>query len=170
MNRTRAKKIYLTGTQMFKQAVWFFLHSLFSLMAWVTMMAGVTLTRPESVPAGVTLTLSFGFPLIAGFSLVKIRKSDVATLTWLTGLVWFMIVGLWILDMPTGAGACYHCGPGDKLWYSLFSLHADNGLLDGQGRFVGTWPAVAMIGYSLGAKLAMLGRETPFQEPQHTPV
>jgi hypothetical protein len=75
-----------------------------------------------------------------------------------------MIVGLWILDMPTGPGACYHCGPGDKLWYSFFSLHADSGAADGQARFLGTWPAAAMIGYFLGAQLATLGRKLPVEQ------
>ncbi len=93
-------------------------------------------------------------PLLLGFLLVRIRASDVATLVWLAGLVWFMVVGLWILDMPTGPGACYHCGASEKLWFTFFSLDKDSGMIDGQGRFIGTWPAVAMIGYSIGARLA----------------
>jgi hypothetical protein len=148
---------------MFSQALWFFLHSLFALLAWGVMMLIITLTRPDSVPAAVTLALSFIFPLLIGFLLVKMRASDVATLTWLAGLVWFMIVGLWILDMPTGPGSCYHCGAGDKLWLTFFSLNRDSGMVDGQGRFLGTWPAAAMIGYSVGAKLSMRGREMPIK-------
>ena len=124
----------------------------------------ITLTRPDSVPAAVTLALSFIFPLLIGFLLVKMRASDVATLTWLAGLVWFMIVGLWILDMPTGPGSCYHCGAGDKLWLTFFSLNRDSGMVDGQGRFLGTWPAAAMIGYSVGA---LLGTLTAAPERRH---
>jgi hypothetical protein len=164
MDTTQAERTNLSGSQMFSQALWFFLHSLFSLLAWGLLMGVITLLHPESVPATLTLGLSVAFPLFVGFILVRIRESDVATLTWLAGLVWFMIVGLWILDMPTGPGACFRCGPGDKLWYTFFSLHWDSGMIDGQGRFVGTWPAAAMVGYSIGAKLAMRGREKPFQE------
>lgn len=163
MGTTQVARMNLTASQMSSQALWFFLHSLFSLVAWAALMGGITLMHPESVPATLTLALSFIAPLLAGFVLVKIRESDVATLTWLAGLVWFMIVGLWILEMPTGPGDCYRCGPGDRLWYTFFSLHWDSGLIDGQGRFVGTWPAAAMIGYSIGAKFAMRDRTTPFQ-------
>jgi hypothetical protein len=154
------------GSKMFSQALWFFLHSLFSLLAWGAVMGVITLFRPDHVPAAVTLLVSVLGPLLAGFILVRSRSSDVATLIWLAGLIWFMIVGLWILDMPTGPGACYHCGAGDKLWLTFFSLTEDSGMIDGQGRFFGTWPAAAMIGYSIGARLAMRGRETPFQEPR----
>ncbi|GGH12950.1 hypothetical protein [Silvibacterium dinghuense] len=149
------ERINLSSAEMVRQAAWFLLHSLFGLLAWAVMMGVVTLFHPESVPAIVTLALSFLIPLAAGFLIVRMRASNVATLTWLAGLVWFMIVGLWVLDMPTGPDACYRCGPGDKLWFTFFSLHWDSGMADGQGRFLGTWPATAMLAYSIGAKLAM---------------
>ncbi len=136
------------------QAIWFFLHALFSLLAWAAMMGTVSLFHPDYVSPIVTLGMSLAAPLVLGFLLVRIRASDVATLVWLAGLVWFMVVGLWILDMPTGPGACYHCGASEKLWFTFFSLDKDSGMIDGQGRLIGTWPAVAMIGYSIGARLA----------------
>jgi hypothetical protein len=135
------------------QAMWFVLHTLFSLLAWGAMMAAISAFHPDFIPPIVTLWLSLAIPLIAGIIMVRIRQSDVATLVWLAGLVWFMIVGLWILDMPTGPGACYHCGASEKLWLTFFSLSRDSGMIDGQGRFLGTWPAVAMIGYAIGASL-----------------
>lgn len=165
MAMTRVQRIYLNGTEMFAQAMWFLLHSLFSLLAWGVLMVGITLIQPGSMPAMWTLALSTAFPMLAGFVLVKIRDSDVATLTWLAGLVWFMIVGLWILDMPTGPGACYQCYPGDKLWYTFFSFHWDSGMIDGQGRLVGTWPTAAMIGYSIGATFAKRSRQASLQQP-----
>jgi hypothetical protein len=141
------------GNRVLPQAIWFLLHTLFSLLAWGAMMAAISAFHPDSVAPIVTLWLSLGVPLVAGFIAVRIRQSDVATLVWLAGLVWFMIVGLWILDMPTGPGACYHCGASEKLWFTFFSLHQDSGMIDGQGRFLGTWPATAMIGYAIGARL-----------------
>ncbi|MFT4111915.1 hypothetical protein [Silvibacterium sp.] len=152
------ERINLSGAEMASQFMWFVFHSLFGLIAWGAMMGIVTLFHPESMPAAFTLVLSLAIPLAAGFFVVRIRSSNVATLTWLAGLVWFTIVGLWILDMPTGPDACYRCGPGDKLWFTFFSLNWDSGMIDGQGRFIGTWPAVAMLGYSIGAKIAMRGR------------
>ena len=165
MSTTPVDQINVSGGQMFSQALWFFLHSLFAILSWGVLMGVITLFHPESVPASLTLGLSVALPLFVGFFAVRIRASDVATLTWLAGLVWFMIIGLWILDMPTGHGACFRCGPGDKLWFTFFSLHWDSGMIDGQGRFVGTWPAAAMVGYSIGAKFAMRGREHLFDEP-----
>jgi len=153
-----------SGRTVVSQAVWFLLHAVFSVLVWGAMMAVVSLFHPGNVAAWTTLTASFLWPLLAGFVLVKIRASDVAALIWLAGMVWFMIVGLWVLDMPTGVGACFHCGAMDKLIFTFFSLDRDSGMLDGQGRFLGTWPAVAMIGYSIGARIAMRGR-MPSQDP-----
>lgn len=149
------------GNRVIPQAMWFLLHTVFSLLAWGAMMAIISVFNPEYIAPIITLWLSLAIPLAAGFVMVKIRQSDVATLVWLAGLVWFMIVGLWILDMPTGPGACYHCGASEKLWFTFFSLDRDSGMIDGQGRFLGTWPAVAMIGYSIGARL---GTRTPKQD------
>jgi hypothetical protein len=151
----------MSEPRMFSQAVWFFLHTLFSLLAWVALMLVITLFHPYSVPAIITLTISCLVPMAAGFIIVKIRSSEVATLTWLAGMVLFMIVALWVLDMPTGPGACFRCGAPQKLWLTFFSLHEDSGMLDGQGRLLGTWPAVAMIGYAIGAKIAMRSVERP---------
>jgi hypothetical protein len=165
MSVALAEPMDVGGSRMFSQALWFFLHSMFSVLTWAALMFGITLCNPDHIAPVITLSLSLAVPLVVGFIFVRIRSSDVATLTWLAGLIWFMIVGLWILDMPTGPGACYHCGASDKVWLTFFSLTEDSGMIDGQGRFFGTWPVAAMIGYSIGAKLAMRGREMPFQQP-----
>ena len=149
---------------MFSQAVWFFLHTIFSLLAWAAIMAVISLFRPESVPAVATLIFSCAIPMLAGYIIVRIRPSEVATLTWLAGMVLFMIIALWVLDMPTGPGACFRCGAPQKLWFTFFSMHRDSGMLDGQGRLLATWPSAAMIGYAIGAKLAMRGVEQPLYE------
>jgi hypothetical protein len=150
-----------TNNKVALQALWFFLHALFCVVAWGAMMAIISLFHPENVPASITLAASFVWPLVAGFLLVKARPSDVASLIWLAGLVWFMIVGLMVLDMPTGIGACYHCGATRKVVLTFLSLNRDSGMLDGQGRFLGTWPTAATIGYSIGARVAMHGKILP---------
>jgi hypothetical protein len=78
-----------------------------------------------------------------------------APYTWLIGLIWFLIICLWILDMPTGPNQCYHCDASQKIYLTFFSFTDDSGLIDGQGRFVGTWPAVAFIGYGIGSGFAL---------------
>lgn len=161
MSAISAQDLDTSGSRMFSQAMWFLLHALFGLLAWGAFMLAVTFLLQTSalsdvaIPPAFTLGMSFAVPLAAGFIFMKKQPSNVATLTWLAGLVWFMIVGLWILDMPTGPNACYHCGASQKLWLTFFSLSVDSGLIEGQGRLLGTWPTLAMIGYSIGAKFAM---------------
>jgi hypothetical protein len=46
----------------------------------------------------------------------------------------------------------------DKLSRTFFSLPDASRLMDDDGPFVGTWPAAALIGYSIGAWLGMRRR------------
>ncbi len=161
MTAISAQDLDASGTRMLSQAISFLTHALLALLAWGTFMGGVTAlyltgTLHEASLSPLTILLcSFTVPLLAGLLTAKKWPSAVATLTWLAGMVWFMIVGLWVLDMPTGPGACFHCDASQKLWLTFFSLDQDSGMIDGQGRFLGTWPAVAMIGYAFGAKIAL---------------
>ena len=91
----------------------------------------------------------------AGFVVTRIRQDDMATVVWLLGLIWLMIVALWIVDMPTRPNECYQCGVTEKLTRTLFSLPTPSGLIDDDGPFLGTWPAAALVGYSIGAALAL---------------
>jgi hypothetical protein len=150
-------------TRVLFQAMWFFFHLLLCLVAWALAMGAITLFHPDYVPPLVTLIVSFVVPLVAGFGFTKLHPTESATLPWMLGLIWWMVWGLHVLDMPTGPMACYHCGATDKLWLTFLSLNADSGLLDGQGRFIATWPAVAMIGYSIGAKLGLRNADIPFE-------
>lgn len=155
MNTTAAQDVTMRGSRAASQGLWFLFHALVSVLAWGTLVFAVTLMQPSSVPPLVTLALSFIVPLVAGFIVVRVKPDEIATVIWLAGLVWFLMIGLWVLDMPTGPGACFHCDASQKLWLTFFSLDQDSGLLDGQGRFLGTWPAVAMIAYSIGARVSL---------------
>jgi hypothetical protein len=150
-------------TRVLYQAVWFFFHLALSLVVWALALLAISLFHPDYVPPLVTLIVSFVVPLIAGLVMVKLQPSESATLPWMMGLIWWMLWGLHVLDMPTGPMACYHCNATDKLWLTFLSLHADSGLLDGQGRFIATWPAVAMIAYSIGAKIGLRTADIPFE-------
>jgi hypothetical protein len=138
-----------------EQALWVLIHMLLAIGSWVAMILTVSLARPESVPVIVTTALSFSVPFLVGNIFTRIRQNDMAPYTWLVGLIWFLIICLWILDMPTGPNQCYHCDASQKLYLTFFSLTEDSGLIDGQGRFVGTWPAVAFIGYGIGSRFAL---------------
>lgn len=111
--------------------------------------------NPVGVPQWVILLASFAAPLIVGALVNMIRQDEMAVAVWLIGLIWFMIVSLWILDMNTGPNACFQCGAVDKLTRTFFSLPSPSGLIDDDGPFIGTWPAVALIGYAIGAKFVL---------------
>ena len=76
----------------------------------------------------------------------------------LVGLIWILIVSLWILDMPTGSNACLQCGATEKLTRTFLSLPRPSGLIDNDGPFLGTWPTAALFGYSIGAWLGLRRR------------
>ena len=110
--------------------------------------------NPVGISQSVILVLSMVVPLFVGLIVAKIHPSEMATAVWLLGLIWAMIVGLYVLDLPTGPGRCFQCGAMDKLSRTFFSLPGASGLMDDDGPFIGTWPAAALVGYSIGAWLA----------------
>ncbi len=138
-----------------RQAVSFFLHSLLALGSWMALMLLGYAINPAGVPQLVILLLSAAVPLVVAFLVARIYPSEMATLVWLLGLIWFLIVCLWVLDMPTGPNQCFHCEATEKLTRTFFSLPSPSGLIDNDGPFVGTWPAIALLGYSIGAKLGL---------------
>lgn len=155
---TASPQIEITGANMPAQAGWFFLHAGVAIASWAVMMALITLFHPPYIPVAITLAASFVVPLLVGTLAARTSGGRYARYTWIAGVLWLMVIGLWILDMPTSPGACLHCTAGQKLWLTFFSFSADSGMIDGQGRFLGTWPAAAMIGYSIGARMSLHGR------------
>ena len=135
------------------QALEFFLHSLLALGSWMALMLLGYAINPSGVPQLVILLSSAAVPLVVGFLIARVYPAEMATLVWLLGLIWFLIVCLWVLDMPTGPNQCFQCDATDKLTRTFFSLTSPSGLIDNDGPFIGTWPAVALVGYSIGAKL-----------------
>jgi hypothetical protein len=147
------------------QGLSFALHLALCVGAWGFTMGVATLLHPDLDPPLVTLIplgISFLFPLLFGLLANSVRRSQAAPLIWYAGIAWLLILGLWVLNLPTGPSACNQCGPPQKLWLTFFSLGQDSNLLDGQGRFLGTWPAAATFGYALGARLALSGKKTSF--------
>jgi hypothetical protein len=114
--------------------------------------------NPPGVSQSVILLLSFLVPLAVGFVVTHFRQDEMATLVWLVGLIWVLIISLWILDMPTGPNQCLHCDATEKLSRTFFSLPGPSGLIDNDGPFLCTWPAAALVGYAIGARLALRRR------------
>ncbi|UWZ83067.1 hypothetical protein [Occallatibacter riparius] len=137
-----------------RQALSFFLHLVVALGTWVGLMLVGYAVQP-SVPQAFILLLSLVVPAGVGFLFLRAKPEPMAGHVWLAGVIWMMIVSLWILDMPTGPNACNDCNASEKLTRALFSFPRPSGLIDDNGPFLCTWPAAALIGYSIGARLAM---------------
>jgi len=137
-----------------RQSLWFVIHSVLALVAWfVLMVAGYALS-PEGVSQSFILVLSMLVPLVVGYFVAQIHPDEMATAVWLLGLIWLLIISLWVLDMPTGPNQCFQCDATDKLTRTFFSIPKPSGLIDDDGPFLATWPAAALVGYSIGAWLA----------------
>ncbi len=143
-----------------QQALSFTLHSVVAIAAWILLMLVGYVLNPASVSQVIVLLLSIGIPLIAGNLFARLRPDEMAMHVWLVGLIWLLMMSLWVLDMPTGPNACYECSSTEKLTRTFFSLPKPSGLIDDNGPFFGTWPAAALVGYSIGARLALRRRRT----------
>ena len=138
-----------------QQALSFALHTILAIGAWMLLMLAGYALNPTSVSQVIVLVLSIAVPMLAGNVVARFRRDEMATHVWLVGLIWLLIVSLWVLDMPTGPNACFQCGATEKLTRTFFSLPRPSGLIDDNGPFFGTWPAAALLGYSIGARLAL---------------
>jgi energy-coupling factor transporter transmembrane protein EcfT len=123
--------------------------------SWLALMMLGYAFNPPGVSQSIILLISMAVPMLVGFAFTRIRHDEMATLVWLIGLIWMLIISLWVLDMPTGPNACFQCDATDKLTRTFFSLPRPSGLIDNDGPFLGTWPAAALVGYSIGARFAL---------------
>ncbi len=144
-----------SASRLIGQALSFLVHTALALGSWLVLMLVGYALNPSNVPQAAILLLSLAVPLIVGFLVTRVRQDDMATVVWLLGLIWLMIVALWIVDMPTRPNECFQCGVAEKLTRTLFNLPRPSGLIDDDGPFLGTWPAVALVGYSIGARFAL---------------
>ena len=140
------------------QAVSFFLHTMLALGSWLGLMLLGYFLNPPAISQPLILAFSMLVPLAVGNIVTRFRQDEMAALVWLVGLIWLLIISLWILDMPTGPNECFQCGATEKLARTLLSLPKPSGLIDNDGPFLGTWPAVALAGYSIGARFALRRR------------
>ncbi|MGA2671902.1 MAG: hypothetical protein ABSE99_01630 [Terracidiphilus sp.] len=140
------------------QALSFFMHTVIALVSWLALMFLGYVLNPPAISQSFILILSFLVPLVVGHLVMRVRQDEMAPLVWLAGLTWIVIISLWILDMPTGPNACFHCDATEKLSRTFLSLPGPSGLIDNDGPFLGTWPAAALLGYAIGARLALRRR------------
>lgn len=154
--QTRQEATHAPG--LLRRPASFLLHTVFALAAWGAFMAAGYALQPN-LSQPMILALSALIPFAAGVLINKFMQSPMAASVWLFGMAWFLIVVLWVLDMPTGPGQCYQCDATEKLSRSFFSTPGPSGLIDNDGPFLATWPAAALLGYSIGARLLLKKHE-----------
>ena len=141
-----------------REAFWFLTHTLVAVVLLAITVGVMSLNNPDpdsSTPKLLGTLFAFLVPMIGSFLLARIHHNDVAAYVWISGLIFFSIVCVWVLDLPTGNGLCATCGVFEKLWRTFFTFTQGSGLMGGDGLLIGSWIPLSMIGYAVGAKLAL---------------
>lgn len=160
---TQSKSLSELGAEAF----WFVAHTVIAILALCLVLVGGTMLHadPEAnVPKLIGTLFAFLIPLAVGFLIAKKQQNDIARYVWISGMLIFSAVCVWVLDLPTGNGLCEHCGAVDKLYRTFFDIAHGSGLMGGDGLLVGTWVPLSLFGYAIGANLALDKPEEEFEE------
>ena len=141
-----------------REAIWFTVHTVTAVFLLAVVVALIALSHPSIdaiEPKLLGTVLALIVPMLGGFVITKAKPDPIASYVWISGLLVFSIVCVWVLDLPTGPGLCEKCGAVDKLYRTFFDINNGSGLMGGDGLLVGTWIPLSMIGYAIGAKLGL---------------
>jgi hypothetical protein len=141
-----------------REALWFAIHTLLALALLAAVLGVMTLNAPDPgspSPKVVATVLAFLVPMFGGLIIANIQQNATARYVWISGVVVFAIVSVWVLDLPTGVGLCQNCGSAEKLWRTFFSFSHGSGLMSGDGPLIGAWIPLSMISYALGARFGL---------------
>ena len=141
-----------------QEAVSFAGHTLAAVLILFAMVLVFYLahTDPDAVDPKLLATgLAFVLPLLGGVILAKSFQDETARYVWVSGVLTFSFVCVWVLDLPTGSGLCEKCGAIEKLTRTFFDIRHGSGLMGGDGLLIGTWMPLSMLGYALGARLGL---------------
>ena len=141
-----------------REAFWFITHTVVAVIVLAMVLAGMTFAHPDpeaTTPKVLGTLLAFIVPLIVGFLIARTQQNDIARYVWISGLLLFSVVCVWVLDLPTGPGLCESCGAVEKLWRTFFDINHGSGLMGGDGLLIGTWLPLCMIGYAVGASIGL---------------
>ena len=143
-----------------REALWFFAHTAFAVLFLLFVVVGIYLTHPDSEAAWPKLLgaiLGFLVPMIGGFIIARARQDRTARYVWISGLLFFSVVCVWVLDLPTGNGLCEACAnqPVQKLVRTFWDINHGSGLMGGDGFLIGTLVPLSMIGYAIGARYGL---------------
>jgi len=143
---------------LFKEAFWFVAHTFFAVLVLAAVVLGIALTHPDQdamQPKLLCTALAFFVPFIVGFCIAKYQQNSIARYVWISGLLTFSVVCVWVLDLPTGPGLCDRCGLVERLYRTFFIINGNSGLMGGDGILIGSWVPLSMISYAFGAKYGL---------------
>ena len=149
-----------TAGELGLDAIWFALHTIFAVLLLAAVVIGIGLTQPDpdAIPPKILGTvLGLFVPMVGGFLVARARQDRIAKYTWISGLLMFSVVCVWVLDLPTGNGLCENCMALEKLYRTFFDISHGSGLMGGDGLLIGTWMPLSMIGYAIGARFGLEG-------------
>jgi FtsH-binding integral membrane protein len=141
-----------------REAFLFLTHTLVALLLLAIVIGVMSLNNPDpdsTTPKLLATILAFVVPLIGSFLLARIHRSSIATYTWISAVVFFSIICIRVLDLPTGNGLCESCTSVEKIWRTFFTFSHGSGLMGGDGLLIGAWIPLSLIGYAIGAKIAI---------------
>jgi hypothetical protein len=141
-----------------RESIWFLTHTLLAVVFLAVALGVMTLNHPDPdsmTPKLIGSVLALIVPMLGGFLIARMQRNDIARYVWISGLVLFSVVCVWVLDLPTGNGLCETCGALEKLWRTFFTFTHGSGLMGGDGLLVGAWLPLSMIGYAVGAGLGL---------------
>jgi hypothetical protein len=137
-----------------RESLWFLTHTLVAVLFLAFVLGVMSLNHPDPdsvIPKLLGTVLVFIVPLFGGFIIARVQQNNIARYVWISGIVIFSVVCVWVLDLPTGKGLCETCGAVEKLWRTFFTFTHGSGLMGGDGLLVGAWIPLSMIGYAIGA-------------------
>lgn len=139
-----------------REAGLFLLHTVIAVAALAIVVAAFWIARADpdsSRPKILGTVLAFFVPMLVSFLIFRVRKDNVAGFVWISGMIFFLVVCVYVLDLPTGPGLCEHCGLLERLYRTFFSIDNNSGMLGGDGLLIGSWIPLSIIGYAVGAKV-----------------
>jgi hypothetical protein len=92
--------------QMALQITSFIVHILISLAVYLAIFLVLTIVNPTDIPAILVTLLSFVLPLAVAYMIHISGRRTAAPAIWIAGVVWLLMVMVYVLELPTGPGRC----------------------------------------------------------------
>jgi hypothetical protein len=144
------------------EALRFALHTAAAVAVLAALVFGFAMMHPDPdamAPKVLCTVLTLLLSMLGGLAVAWWRRDPVAKHTWISGLLLFSVMCVWVLDLPTGHGLCENCQAFEKLYRTFFDISHGSGLMGGDGLLLGTWAPLAMIGYAIGARVGLSGKD-----------